>query len=139
MVMSYWAKSFRGWGYCPNTLCGGPEEFFGGENIMMIVLGNFLIAAAAVIAASAIIGFFLTNLLIWVASEVDRSISLCRGKVPAFCAAVAIRIRSVLSSTNHILRDQRDFSGLLTHCRMRMIMAAGGLTIVQRIFRSGIP
>jgi hypothetical protein len=102
------------------------------------VLSYFLVAAAAVIATSAIIGFFLTNLLIWLLQKVDRSISLCRGKVPAFCTPLAIRIRSALSSTNHLARDQRDFSGRLTHCR-RMIMAAGGLTIVQRIFRSGIP
>ena len=50
----------------------GAEEFCGGENIMMIVLGYFLIAAAAAIAASAIIGFFLTNLLIWLLQKVDR-------------------------------------------------------------------
>jgi hypothetical protein len=51
---------------------------------MMIVLGHFLIATAAVIAASAIIGFFLTNLLILLLQMMDRSIRLCRGTVPAF-------------------------------------------------------
>jgi hypothetical protein len=53
---------------------------------MMIVLGYFLIAAAAAIATSAIIGYFLTKLLLWVLQQVDRSIRLCRGKVPAFSA-----------------------------------------------------
>jgi hypothetical protein len=43
---------------------------------MMIVLGYFLIAAGAVIAASAIIGFFLTNLLILLLQMIDRSIRL---------------------------------------------------------------
>lgn len=50
---------------------------------MMIVLGYFLIAAAALIVASAIIGFFLTNLLIWLLQMIDRSIRLCRRKVAA--------------------------------------------------------
>ena len=50
----------------------------------MIVLGDFLIAAAAAIATSAIIGYFLTKLLLWLLQKVDRSIRLYRGKVPAF-------------------------------------------------------
>jgi hypothetical protein len=62
----------------------GARGIRGGENIMMIVLVYFLIAAAAVIAASAIIGFFLTNLLIRLLQKVDRSMRLSRGKVPAF-------------------------------------------------------
>jgi hypothetical protein len=77
----------------------GAEEFCGGENIMMIVLGYFLIAAAAAIAASAIIGFFLTNLLIWLLQKVDRSIRLCRGKVPAFSAPHRL-LRKLLSLEN---------------------------------------
>lgn len=56
------------------------------ENIMMIVLGHFLFAAAAAIATSAIIGYFLTKLLLWLLQKVDRSIRLYRGKVPAFSA-----------------------------------------------------
>jgi hypothetical protein len=92
-------KSFGGWGYCPKTLGGGPEEFCGGENIMMIVLAYFFIAAAAVIAASAIIGFFLTTLLIRFLQNVDRSIRLCRGKVPAFSAPHRL-LRKLLSFEN---------------------------------------
>ena len=53
---------------------------------MMIVLGHFLIAAAVVIATSAIIGYFLTKLLIRLLQKVDRSIRLYRGKVPTFSA-----------------------------------------------------
>ncbi len=48
---------------------------------MMIVLGHFLIAAAAVIATSAIIGYFLTKLLLRLLQKVDRSIRLYRGKI----------------------------------------------------------
>ena len=99
---------------------------------MMIVLGHFLIAAAAAITASAIIGFFLTTLLIRLLQKVDRSSKFCRGKVPAFCAPVAITIHSVLSA-NHISRDQRDFSGRLTHCRVRMIRAPCGLAIIAGV------
>jgi hypothetical protein len=62
------------------------EDFCGGENIMMIVLGHFLIAAAAMIATSAIIGYFLTKLLLRLLQMMDRSIRLYRGKVPAFSA-----------------------------------------------------
>jgi hypothetical protein len=66
---------------------------------MMIVLGHFLIAAAAAITASAIIGFFLTNLLIQLLQKVDRYTRFCRGKVPAFSAPVNITgIHPVLSS-----------------------------------------
>ena len=54
---------------------------------MMIVLGHFLIAAAAMIATSAIIGYFLTKLLLRLLQKVDRSIRLYRGKVPAFSAS----------------------------------------------------
>jgi hypothetical protein len=64
----------------------GGGRFCGRENIMMIVLGHFLIAAAAAIATSAIIGYFLTKLLLRLLQEVDRSIRLYRGKVPAFSA-----------------------------------------------------
>ena len=53
---------------------------------MMVVLGHFLIAAAAMIATSAIIGYFLTKLLLRLLQKVDRSIRLYRGKVPAFSA-----------------------------------------------------
>jgi hypothetical protein len=53
---------------------------------MMIVLGHFLIAAAAAIATSAIIGYFLTKLLLRLLQTVDRSTRLYRGKVPAFSA-----------------------------------------------------
>jgi hypothetical protein len=53
---------------------------------MMIVLGHFLIAAAAVIATSAIIGYFLTKLLLRLLQKVDRSIRLYRGKLAAFSA-----------------------------------------------------
>jgi hypothetical protein len=53
---------------------------------MMIVLGHFLTAAAAAIATSAIIGYFLTKLLLRLLQKVDRSIRLYRGKVPAFSA-----------------------------------------------------
>ena len=53
---------------------------------MMIVLGHFVLAAAAAIATSAIIGYFLTRLLLWFFKRVDRSIRLYRGKVPAFSA-----------------------------------------------------
>jgi hypothetical protein len=74
-------------------------EFCGGENIMMIVLAYFVIAAAAVIAASAIIGFFLTTLLIRFLQNVDRSIRLCRGKVPAFSAPHGL-LRKLLSLEN---------------------------------------
>jgi hypothetical protein len=63
---------------------------------MMIVLGYFLIAAAAVIAASVIIGFFLTNLLILLLQMMDRSIRLCRGKLPAFSAPHRL-LRKLLS------------------------------------------
>ncbi len=63
---------------------------------MMIVLGYFLIAAGAVIAASAIIGFFLTNLLILLLQMIDRSIRLCRGTVPAFSAPHQL-LRKLLS------------------------------------------
>jgi hypothetical protein len=70
----------------PDTIPAG-GRFCGGENIMMIVLGHFLIAAAAVIATSAIIGYFLTKLLLRLLQKVDRSIRLYRGaKVPAFSA-----------------------------------------------------
>jgi hypothetical protein len=66
---------------------------------MMIVLGDFLVAAAAAIMASAIIGFFLTNLLIRLFQMVDRYIRFCRGKVPTFSAPVDITgIHPVLSS-----------------------------------------
>lgn len=51
---------------------------------MMIVLGHFLTAAAVVIATSAIIGYFLTKLLIRLLQKVDRSIRFSRGKVSAF-------------------------------------------------------
>jgi hypothetical protein len=54
----------------------GRRTICGGENIMMIVLGHFLIAAAAVIATSAIIGYFLTKLLLRLLQKVDRSIRL---------------------------------------------------------------
>jgi hypothetical protein len=53
---------------------------------MMIVLGYFLIAAAAAVASSAIIGFFLTNLLIRLLPKVDRSIRLSRVKLLGFSA-----------------------------------------------------
>jgi len=53
---------------------------------MMIVLGYFLIAAAAAIATSAIIGYFLTKLLLRLLQTVDRSTRLYRGNVPAFSA-----------------------------------------------------
>jgi hypothetical protein len=66
---------------------------------MMIVLGYFLIAAGAVIAASAIIGFFLTNLLILLLQMIDRFIRLCRGTAPAF-AAPHRRLRKVLTLEN---------------------------------------
>jgi hypothetical protein len=59
----------------------GGRKICGGENIMMIVLGHFLIAAAAVIATSAIIGYFLTKLLLRLLQKVDRSIRLYRGKI----------------------------------------------------------
>jgi hypothetical protein len=68
-----------------NTIPAG-GQFCGGENIMMIVLGHFLIAAAAVIATSAIIGYFLTKLLLRLLQKVDLSIRLYRGKVPTFSA-----------------------------------------------------
>jgi hypothetical protein len=64
---------------------------------MMIVLGDFLVAAAAAIMASAIIGFFLTNLLIRLFQMVDRYIRFCRGNT--FSAPVDITgIHPVLSS-----------------------------------------
>jgi hypothetical protein len=66
---------------------------------MMIVLAYFLIAAGAVIAASAIIGFFLTNLLILLLPMIDRSIRLCRGKVPSFSAPHRL-LRKLLSLEN---------------------------------------
>jgi hypothetical protein len=66
---------------------------------MMIVLAYFLIAAGAVIAASAIIGFFLTNLLILLLQMIDRSIRLCRGAVPAFSAPHRL-LRKLLSLEN---------------------------------------
>jgi hypothetical protein len=66
---------------------------------MMIVLGYLLIATGAVIAASAIIGFFLTNLLILLLQMIDRSIRLCRGTVPAF-AAPHRRLRKLLTLEN---------------------------------------
>jgi hypothetical protein len=69
----------------PDSHTGG-RTICGGENIMMIVLGHFLIAAAAVIATSAIIGYFLTKLLLRLLQKVDRSIRLCRGNVRAFSA-----------------------------------------------------
>ena len=53
---------------------------------MMIVLGYFLFAAAAVIATSAIIGYFLTKLLLRLLQKVDFSTRLYKGKVPAFSA-----------------------------------------------------
>jgi len=53
---------------------------------MMIVLGDFLIAAAAVIATAAIIGYFLTKLLLRLLQKMDRSIRLYRGKAPVFSA-----------------------------------------------------
>jgi hypothetical protein len=62
------------------TICGG-------ENIMMIVLGHFLIAAAAVIATSAIVGYFLTKLLLRLLQKVDRLIRRYSVKVPAFSAS----------------------------------------------------
>ena len=80
----------------PKAYAAGPEEFCGGENIMMIVLGYFLIAAGAVIAASAIIGFFLTNLLIVLLQMMDRS---WRGKVSAFSAPHRL-LRKLRSSEN---------------------------------------
>jgi hypothetical protein len=64
----------------------GGRTICGGENIMMIVLGYFLIAAAAAIATSAIIGYFLTKLLLRLLQTVDRSTRLYRGNVPAFSA-----------------------------------------------------
>jgi hypothetical protein len=64
-------------------------RFCGGQNIMMIVLGHFLIAAAAAITASAIIGYFLTKLLLRLLQKVDRSIKLYRGKVLRFLHLVA--------------------------------------------------
>jgi hypothetical protein len=53
---------------------------------MMIVLGYFLIAVAAVVATSAIIGYFLSKLLVRLLQKVDRSIRLCKSKVRAFSA-----------------------------------------------------
>ena len=68
----------------------GGQTICGGENIMMIVLGHFLIAAAAAIATSVIIGYFLTIVLLRLLQKVDRSIRLCRGKVPTFSARPCI-------------------------------------------------
>ena len=66
---------------------------------MMIMLGRFLVAAAAAITASAIIGFFLTNLLIQLLQKVDRYMRYCRGKVAAFSAPVDLTgMNPVLSS-----------------------------------------
>ena len=42
----------------------GPGTLGHGANIIMVPLGYFLIAAVAAVAASALIGLFLTNLLI---------------------------------------------------------------------------
>jgi hypothetical protein len=63
-------------GIMAQTVYAGARGICDGKNIMMIVLGYFLIAAVAVIAASAIIGFFLTNLLILSLQMMDRSIRL---------------------------------------------------------------
>jgi hypothetical protein len=97
--MSYRAKKLWRLGVLPENPRRRAAEFCGGENIMMIVLAYFVIAAAAVIAASAIIGFFLTTLLIRFLQNVDRSIRLCRGKVPAFSAPHRL-LRKLLSLEN---------------------------------------
>ena len=60
---------------------------------MMVVLGYFLIAAVAVISASAIIGFFLTNLLMWSLQKLVRYTRVRRGKI------------SVFSTLHHLLRN----------------------------------
>jgi hypothetical protein len=49
----------------------GPGTW-GEENIMMILLGYFLIAVVAAVSASALIGLFLTNLLIGHFKNSDR-------------------------------------------------------------------
>jgi hypothetical protein len=99
MVMFYRAKKLWRLGELPKNPRRRAEEFCDGENIMMIVLAYFVIAAAAVIAASAIIGFFLTTLLIRFLQNVDRSIRLCGGKVPAFSAPHWL-LRKLLSLEN---------------------------------------
>jgi hypothetical protein len=80
-------------------------RFCGGENIMMIVLGHFLIAAAAAIATSAIIGYFLTKLLLLLLQKVDRSIRLYRGKVPAFSAPPRISLTPLSNVSKSFSRN----------------------------------
>ena len=85
---------------------------------MMIVLGHFLIAAAAVIATSAIIGYFLTKLLLRLLQKVDLSIRLYRGKVPTFSAPPRIsRRRSQTYQRASPAMEQKKF-GLSTQTRL---------------------
>ena len=72
---------------------------------MMIVLGHFLIAAAAAIATSAIIGYFLTKLLLWLLQKVVRSIRLYRGKVPAFSAPPRISLTPLSNVSKSFSRN----------------------------------
>ena len=92
---------------CGQIPTGGADDLRR-ENIMMIVLGHFLFAAAAAIATSAIIGYFLTKLLLWLLQKVDRSIKLYRGKVPAFSAPRRISSMPTKSKSRRTQRRSRS-------------------------------
>jgi len=69
---------------------------------MMIMLGHFLIAAAVVIATSAIVGYFLTKLLLRLLQMVDRLIRLYRVKVPAFFASAHLTDAALKRIKEHL-------------------------------------
>ncbi|HET9880205.1 MAG TPA: hypothetical protein VFS81_00485 [Candidatus Binatia bacterium] len=85
---------------------------------MMIVLGHFLIAAAAVIATSAIIGYFLTKLLLRLLQMVDRLIRLYRVKVSAFFASPHLTDAALKRIKELLPQSSRKKFGLSTQTRL---------------------